>query len=468
MHALTRSMLRRLGRQDAIALPVAMIVLLVIGTLSAMLLASSMESAHVSTQSRQQKAALAIANGGLQAAVYRLSQAAPTSTSSSMCFTTSWQAPTGGSPGDPASGTCPAQTEPYGTGIKAGTFTYSVTPTLIQSDGCTGLWVSRGTSGAVDQRCVTATGTVGGVTARVEERLVAYKPLSTFPVNGIFSLGTLTFNNTATVDGDIATNGKYAGGGTVTATNGTVTAVPPNTIPAKITCGTGCTKNPNGTAYTFPAPDPLPYTSTATSNNNAALCSQSGWPAGACDASGRIINASGSVGSAGSPVVFYSGVYNFCSVKFGNTTYLAVAPGAQVRILIDSPATGDGCPGGTGDLNFTNSVAWANPSHDASTLEIDAYGNPGGPLSPFNITNNLNTAGDPFYGRIYAPYSVVKFTNKSSFAGAIVAGTLTVTNVFTMTGDDGGSQQRDDGTYYPSNWHQCPPAYSGDPRNGCY
>lgn len=458
MHAL-----RRLRDEDGIALPVAMLTLMLIGTLSAMLAFSSIQSSATSVQAGNQGAALQAADAGLQAAIYRLDQqpAVP----SADCFTTTGVTPTGG--------VCPAQTESAGNG---GSFSYWVSPALTQGDSCTGYYVQAPNGQTVTQRCITALGTINGVKRRVQERVAGYQTSgggsgggSSFPIVGLLALGPVTATGSFALNGALGANGNISlptgasVSGPIGYKNGTT--VSPSSL-----CGP-CYQVPGfwvPSASSYPAPyqqSQLPLPS-QNGNNNAAI----GWPIGAYNPVTRVVSASGSVGSASSPLTIPSGTYNFCELDLTQASYLQVAPGSRVTIFIDSPSrSGSGCTPGTGNVNVSGPLFLSTPPGDPTAFQIFAYGNPGGSPTTINFNDSLNQ-GPPsatLAGLIWAPDSAFTTSNAFTFAGAMVVRSFTSSNAISFTGQT-GSATTNSGPFYPSAWHECPATPSGsDPGSGC-
>jgi hypothetical protein len=219
--------------------------------------------------------------------------------------------------------------------------------------------------------------------------------------------------------------------------------------------------------------DPTPYSNSAASNNNGNVTWKDN-SGGNFLLGGRVLKSSHPIGTAASPFVIPSGVYNFCEIDFSQDVYMAIPAGAHVVIYIDSPyRAGSGCANNTGDVNVTGNFAFINRTGDPSNLEIDAWGNPGAaqpnqqPI--FKFTNNLNAAGTPTIANFFAPYSQVIFTNTVSMAGSIVGGSITSNNTTTFSGSGGGAANGNPSdTYYPIAWHQCPSDWSAsDPASGC-
>ena len=92
---------------------------------------------------------------------------------------------------------CAPQTGTLGNGA---TFTYWVSRAMQSGDVCTGSSVNS-SLGAVEQRCITAIGTVNGVSARVQERVAAYNSTPVFPT-AIFGTKSVTIDNNVNIISD--------------------------------------------------------------------------------------------------------------------------------------------------------------------------------------------------------------------------------------------------------------------------
>ncbi len=148
-------------------------------------------SSSTSDQVTLRDRAYAVADAGLQAAIFRLNE-------------------TGGTTGE------------TGTLGNGAAYAYTVNALGSQSSSCAGLWVQN-SSRALQQECVTATGTAGGYSVQVQDRVVGYTPIpSIFPVNGIFAVNGFTAGQNLTDSGVIASNGQISWGGGSISVSGTV------------------------------------------------------------------------------------------------------------------------------------------------------------------------------------------------------------------------------------------------------
>lgn len=435
------------------ALVVAMAVLGLVSVMIGTLWTLGVQFGQAAGNDRDGIRAFAAADAGMRGARYRLNA---TGAPSAQCFTTQ------GVEAD-AGGICPGQTDDQGNGTSS---TYYVSPVLSASSPCAGLYVQPVNGTPVPQRCITSIGTAHGITRRVQARVAAYAANPWFPVNGITALSSFTTSGTFSTTGDIGSNGNISQSGSPS-DGGNVYYVPP----ASASCGS-CTRVSQATRFSVPPPDASTYQATAASNGNAAIA----WPSGVYTPSTRVVSASGTVGSAASPIVIPSGTYNFCRFQFSNTTYLTLAPGARVQIYIDSPyRAGSGCPNGTGDINVTGQMSFNNPSGDPANLLIDVYGNPSVNASPpsgsptvIKFNNVLNASSSPFAAQLFAPNSSFTTTNTFSMVGPVTSYSFTSSNTSSFGAGSAGAGSGGKPTYFLAGWRQCSSAVTGpDPAAGC-
>ena len=443
-----------LAREEGVALPVAMLTLLVIGILTSMIAVTAIETSDNSNVNRRSAVALAAANAGVQAAVARLNALGA---QSSQWFTNQ------GVTASP--GSYPSWSDSIGNGS---IYTYYVTPVLTQTDPCSGLFVNGPGGQPVVQRCVVSTGSYRGISRRVEQRIVAYEPSgAVFPVNGMLGLSSIRFTGNGSFTGDIGSNGNISltGADNVTGKgeygpNGSISH-----------CSGSCVPTPEPTPFSLPPVDPTPFQQSAQAggNNNSQLP----WPPGAYNSTTRVLSTSASIGTSSNPVSIPAGTYNFCELDLSGTNYLQLAAGARVVIYVDSPyRTGSGCPAGSGNASF-GTMHLTNVSQDPNALQIIVYGDPSGAAggSP-NSSITLDQSGStPLYTTVYAPNSDVTLDKFITMTGQLVGYTISGGTQTTFTaggGGNGGSQTSAPVPYYPAGWHECPAKPSGaDPRSGC-
>src|SRR5688500_17360749 len=215
-------MMRRLRDQSGIALPAALGVLAVVGTLSTATFAVSTRLNVTSTASRDSKRALAAADAGLEAAMFRMNEIGLQS--ASKCFKTAAVDPATGT--DPETTGAPAGGEGAGTKESMGTgssYTYYVTPALGDGDVCAGLPVHHTDPNGevtVTQRCVTSIGEAAGERRRIQARVASYIGTQLFPIGGILAINGIKANNNSIVSGMLGSNGQIALGNNSVITGG--------------------------------------------------------------------------------------------------------------------------------------------------------------------------------------------------------------------------------------------------------
>jgi len=513
MIARVRQAAKVLAPEAGIAMPVALAVLAIalLLTASAVMLAS--DTSQLSNRDTNLKAAVAAADAGLRAAVYRLNEYQPDANN---CPTepTNYAVGTNGAP----TSTLCAPDGPESVGNSA-TFTYWISRVMQSGDKCAGPTVSSGNSTVV-QRCITAVGTANGVSARVQERVVAYTSTPVFPT-AIFGTRSVTVSNNATIvsntPGDhalLGTNGVLTiggqGGGT-TVVDGW--QVPPGvtTVIANNYVDTGPT---SGIAYPYPTPTPInpgktyqntssPYDTNTTFQDGTCeepsswtgdwvqtncdyritrgltypACLSLGVTVPDCDASvGNVsFNASSRVLTLGnnSQLVLGGGFYNFCSISLANNSLLTIAAGAKVSIFVDSPNDpSSGCTtssGGTGTFTMSQNSA-INPGGSALNAQIYVFGDQAN--TPPNNTVNLNNNASSSFALV-APFSNVNVipSNNSTFVGAIIGYSVTLGQAshFTYEADAQSLATTAIPIFYRFFWEQCPAKSTSptDPTAGC-
>jgi hypothetical protein len=243
---------------------------------------------------------------------------------------------------------------------------------------------------------------------------------SLFPVPGLLGMNAVRLNNGGTLNGDVSSNGQITVNNRVSVN--------------QMVLGAGA---PNPTIKNSGAPPiswrPVPFNtlapvdpgSSATSNANGQITSSGGVSYTATTRQLSLNNAK---------VTLTGGTYNFCSLSLNNNSTLAIAPGAQARIIIDSPdRTGAGCPKNSGDLSVNNNSSISNPSHNVAGAEILVTG-----LNNLSSSITFNNSS-AFYGAIYAPRSTVNVNNNTLFHGALAALVINFNNAANFEWDSNAS-----------------------------
>jgi Tfp pilus assembly protein PilX len=478
-------MRRLLREQTGVALPAALGVLVVVGTLSAGTFAVSSRLSDTSTASRDAKRALQAADAGLEAAMFRMNEIGFQTESD--CFTTEGVDPaTGTDPetgGTPASGECAGVQDDLGNNSD---YTYYVTPALDNDDECAGLNVENTDPDGkvtITQRCVTSIGEVNGEQRRIQARVASYIGTQLFPVGGILAINGITVKNTAIVSGVLGSNGQIELGNNSVVSGGIklgTSSTPPPILGSGSTLGGPITYRTEAEgAYVLA---PVDMGNTATVNDNGRISSSPPLDTGSnvtytnTAAAPRTL----SIANNGS-LTLGGGTYNFCKVTLGNNAYITIAAGAKIRFFLDSPdRSGSGCipsgqtaaqarAAGYGGMVLGEGSNFNNPGH-AINFQIYMYGYTDGTHTvQFHNSQAVNAA-------IYAPSSTLIWNNTAGITGAVAASKVEFKNSasFAWAGGSGDfdlSELRTDtvSVYYRMAWTECRQARTAtsDPESGC-
>lgn len=521
--------LSRVRAEDGIILPLAMIILVGLLALVALVVDSGITTSKQADVQINRRVALANADSGLQAAVYRLSAqpwAAGTSYAipstpggANDCFGTKDDGQVPASPGYCSD----SVTDTLGT---MGSYTYNISPGLANGSGpgCTGWWVNPGaTFGGVAQRCITATGTYNGVTRRVQERIAAENWV--FPTNGMLSMNEMNWDTSNSQH--LVLPGLFQANGQMTIGTGATPQKLPNDLsqavlesPNKIAfnAGNACTGTciyhdptstpPLTTPIPRPAgPGPQDYKNAAaiqaTTGGDALLTgpvpgvANCNWStiynttthvfSGGCGTAAKFPNGgTGTQGVLGAALP--SGVYVFCNMTV--TGELTTKPNSHVTIYIDSPGSGDGfcgspanggaCKQSPGTLSI-NGGGFYNPNPNPDSLRIFIYGNQGcatpltkgAPLGGEMKIDNSGNMLDPTLkntlltnAQLFAPDTYLTTLGNGIFwSGGIVVG-----GVESNDNDIWGfTQHPPTQQWFPAAWRECPAkATTADLGSGCY
>jgi hypothetical protein len=487
--------MRRLRDQTGIALPAALGVLAVVGTLSTATFAVSTRLNDSSTASRDAKRALSAADAGLEAAMFRMNQIGLQSESS--CFTTAAVDPATGT--DPETGGTPAAGECAGVEDDLGNhshYTYYVTPALGDGDVCAGLPVHHTDPNGevtVTQRCVTSIGEAGDERRRIQARVASYIGTQLFPVGGILAINGIKANNNSIVSGMLGSNGQIGLGNNSVISGGIVlgtSSTPPPTLGNGSTVGGTPPISYRSEADGAFVLAPVDMGNTATVNDNNRIAT--GQDAGSKVTYTNTANAPRTLSIANNgSLTLGGGTYNFCKVSLGNNSFISIAAGAKIRFFLDSPdrltagTAGDCIPdnytgtasqkaatarsNGYGGMDLGQGSNFNNPGH-AINFQIYMYGYADGS----HTVNFYNAAG--MNAAIYAPSSELIWNNTGGITGAVSASKVEFKNsaTFSWAGGNGQfdlSELRTDtvSVYYRMAWTECrrKRTTTSDPESGC-
>jgi Tfp pilus assembly protein PilX len=466
-----------LRSEDGVALPVASGLLLVVSILVVGFFAVSLRVNDTSVEDRSAKRALAAAEAGLQTAIYRLNSLNASATdNATRCLRAGWENPQ-------PNGECLGLTESLGNGAE---YTYFVTPASSASAGCVTV---PGTVTTTSDRCITSIGTVGGVSRRIQTRVVQSPTIPDFNTTGLVGKSLVYAWNSVNLTTDVGSNSQVRFENSINVNDNDSINVDGRVL--LLTGGTfhkGNSVNVEGgqqtvtTPFDMPVPDFEVYEN---ANDNGNLTTDLGT---AWNSTTRRINL-----TSGEKTI-RPGTYHVCGVFLGNSVKLKFSHtgGARTRIYVDSPSrTGSMCstqadPAGT--FGADNSVEINKESGEREELlDIYLYGTTqndtrstfsswctdgftggltGECRSDFMLDNSVL-----FYGSVYAPNSTVQAHNSVTIHGSVAADKIRFYNSisFNLTGPVISKPAEAPGAAARKGWSECEPAPStaSNPESGC-
>lgn len=485
-------------------LPTAVLVLTVVTLLAAAAVTVAITTSSSNTRDEHSKAALEAAEAGLRVASYRLNVLNPTIGD---CINESEVA----EPNVALTGYCSeAKAEPIGNNAE---FRYWTTPGLRAGMSCVGQTVStseetREKEEAVEQRCVTAEGTVRGVHARVQARVATFIAAPLFPFPGITGTKLVKISGKTILNTAVASNYKIVSEGTSAvqysgycelAYTGTFEGSNEGERPCK-------TLKQRGEAEGQFQLRPVEPGTSSRESASAETCSIAKPPTENCDV--RITNGleravdlekkvaykgglydqitlkPGSLTftpsisatepryfslKGGSSWTIGAGVYNFCNFKAEGGT-LTLAAGAEAEIFIEAPESeepGSGCPAGSGKLEFKGGTVINNLSENPTALKFFVWGK--GPVlyeGKSNTTVKLSMT-------LIAPEAKITVSGTGTYTGGISGSEVFTSGEFAFEWrkEEEALRLKEEpktASYYRTAWTQCTPtASSSEPMSGC-
>jgi Tfp pilus assembly protein PilX len=426
-----------LERQDGIALPTAIMMLMVVSTLGTLAVKQAVSTEGQSVVDRSVKRAIDAADAGYDTAIYRINKMQP-KTAECVIVGGSGQLVNNSNSAD-AQGWCPAQTEDLGDGA---TYSYRMsTATNMSQNGQTLLQrkiVSTGTVTFAGSRTATRR-TLSLVAANTGNPLVGnYAMISSDPnfdidlkdtarINGdMGSNANIDLNNQTDVCGDIYYGiGKKFTTQNQGANNDPVTCLPPNS---------GYNNAGGNQGHVAPQPFVLGPVEQGTANQFSnppcvTPCNDNGsLSSSVYDSTTRTLHLSNQ------SVTLTGNIYSFCHIELQNTSTIYIAPripsSAGMRIYLDSP---ENCPGvpDAGNFWIRNSSQITNLNSDPATLTLFVVGSPNIPTTvAFSQTSNSQVAMV-----VYAPYSTCTLENSASIRGAVACKRVYMRNTAQITWD---------------------------------
>ena len=457
-----RLLSRILRRQDGVALPVVMGSLAVVSGLAVGTFAVSVDSHHASARDRDSKKALAAAEAGLQMAILKITDLDPDADD---CVTNAGLVPLN-----------PTTNECDGTGnvaIGNGASYRYVVSTPASGECAT---VPGFTPNEAEDRCITSTGTVNGVTRRVQMRFYFQPPFLPWGNAGLVGKNKVDIGNNKIIDSAIGTNGQVILGNNSNAWEFLLpeydedgNLVPPPELGNNATvdsqvAGGNAIRTPRVDTWRFPEMD---WSTPRLTNDNNKLNGIPGWD-------GKYMR----LGQQ-QDITLTSGSYYMCGFDAPNGNDINVVPGHFVRLYIDSDAGNPSyCNGNDpidGEFNIKNQgrvnpLPVADPKAEQFALFV--YGTDEDHDSPPNdpVDVDINN-GVAFWGTIWAPFSTIEVKNNQTISGGFTAGTIDMKNNGGFSYDSDIANQPLPGTADAENlsWTECRknPTVANDPESGC-
>jgi hypothetical protein len=397
-----RALMNRFVRsQDGVAIPVTLILLIVFIMLAGFAAAAAMQGNSQSQRDRKVKRALGAADAGINVATYRLDKLIEVVTPATPCVIVDsvGRLTIEGAMTD---GWCREQGEDLGDGAGYRYRVSNRSPAVVNGiNGWQQKIVSTGTVGAVQRRALTTVFAPFG------------DPLFLFDY-GVFSSSDVTFDNTSSASGSVASNGNVVLNNSATIC-GNIFFGPGN----QFIQGSGTNSQCKGfTNQALSQPVLLPEVKLPRANDDSRIGTADPWtsPDGIqWDPSARVLKMTKS-----SSITLTGGDYVFCSVELtGNSQLIVPADGTPVRIFIDSP---ENCGGASGSFTLTSTSQVYNPSLDPRMAQLYVKGSPSTATSVgfYNLRDTWMT--------VFAPHSSVIYNNSNKFVGAAVGSQVTFQN----------------------------------------
>ena len=434
----------RIREERGFALVIALMILM---TLMLAMVAVGSGALDVNNQSTRQTAAVrasAAAAAGAQVALFRLNHGSTGATGESM-----------------------------GNGA---TYTYAIsglTGPTGPTNQCAGLWVQNA---ALQESCITSTGTVNGVSQRVQERVVGYVSNGYFPgllaLNGFSAAGPFIAANTTTggpfyfgSNGGISFTNSHSINGDLEYPSGN----PPSY--ASGGCTLPCIAVPESSAIPVPSVPASAWSAAEASNSDGTIS----WPSGfTYSGSPTWVVSQGGVNNAS--VTISTGTYFFCGIDLGGGSSSTITFNTNlgpVKMYFGSTAAGGACAGDSGGIGASdNNVVFVNSSGIASNVQLYFQGNPGCKTSS-TCPAAFPVNGDSYTADVYAPNSWISVASPPNppnvFTGWMVVAGLSANSALTFDYQaPSGATSSTTASYYPAGHANClPPSTPGGTGGTC-
>lgn len=450
LRAFTQTARRRASGEHGFAVPTVMLAMIASFGLGTATIVASIGAQEGTTRDENSKAALAVAEAGIENAMLRyntIRTSATTTADDCVPVGSSGVAANGWCAGPPVSGT-----------IDRGSYSYWVKPTA-----------AVGTTPA--QVTVVSTGEVDGVLRRVkvtaDSAAEGFKPFLNASVIGLDSI-TLA-NGGSEIHANVATNGSISVG----SNSGVFCDY------AQVGPGRGFNQGPN-TTVTCPATPgeislpPVNPGDVATNNSNGRICNLDPMAGTPCSLArwnpttkrlDLASNDSLTLGAAG-------GTFNyaFCRIHLGSNSYLSVAQGATVRLYLLAP---EACGGETNPLELDSNSDLKTTGPGATRFQILVVGSLSIPTTA-NLRSNTSAINCDQEFVLYAPRTTLNMASNTDICGGVAAKSVTLSSNTTViannTADEWELPGEDVAAHYgePGGFAECAVTQSYSvPDGGC-
>jgi hypothetical protein len=411
-----RRITRRLRAENGFALPTVSLLLVAAFAVATVGVMASIHTQHGTIRDQQTKAAVQLAETGVNEAILAYNRLDPSPTNPCSPLSTSLP---------DANRWCQVSAHT----LNGGTYSYQVQVPPIDAQGK----FVPDSQGDIELR-VVGTGTMGGATRRV---LVDAKSLSANPFGGDYqvkSAGDITLDQNASIhagtatNGDITLNSNARQCGQASVGVGHHLGTPGSASGGYYTDG-DCENR--GTTYGQEDLNLPPVGAVPTTNNNSRFFSLDPVSGNSGNACWNGLKADGSAGTCGprhldiksnTSVTLGGSVYVFCKLTMNSNTSLTVASGDKVTIYFDSPEN-CGYPSGVVQLDMaSNSRITSNTNGHPVQLLFR-----GSPTLQTILHMSSNTDLDAACEQnfvVYAPLSDVVLNSNSTYCGALAGHTI--------------------------------------------
>ena len=393
---------RALVGEAGFAVPTVLLALVAAFAIATVSVVASVSAQHGTTRDQDAKAALGVAEAGVENALLRYNR-----TDQDPVALTDDCLPVGGTSASAPGGWCPQSI----TGsVDRGSFVYQVRPTL----------------GEVE---VVSTGTVNGVTRRVKVNASSSGGIQPFGDADVIGLDSITLTGNATINANVATNGNIA------MYNNTDL----NCDYAEVGPGYGALEY-NNSVFNCPGPvfgstrlAPVNIGDVATNNANHRICNLDPVLGRTCaqvwNPTTKVLNLSSNssitLGASGGTYNYY-----FCRLELDSNSSLYVAAGAKVRIYLGSPDSGT-CLNQSTPLLLDSHSQIAPTGAGPLDVAILVVGSETRPTTvQFDSNTQLISCAQSFV--VYAPRSAIKMNSNTDFCGGMAGKSVHVASESTI------------------------------------